>query len=133
MGTLYERNQKTLHEMKDGYDRMMVILQHFLANEKYSEAHAYRISVYATKIAEAMGLDSESTEDVRTAALLRNVNELGISNEMLYKAANVSHEDVEQGNRRSKNAREPTPWEDRCGGPFPSWRISQQLKKSGQN
>ena len=41
-GTLYERNQKTLREMQDGYDGMLVILQNFLANQKYSEAHAYR-------------------------------------------------------------------------------------------
>ena len=29
MGTLYERNQKSLKELKDGYDGMLVILQHF--------------------------------------------------------------------------------------------------------
>src|SRR6266849_9470092 len=43
MGTLYERNQKSLNELKDGYDGMLVILQHFLSNQKYSEAHSYRI------------------------------------------------------------------------------------------
>ncbi len=133
MGTLYERNQKTLHEMKDGYDSMMVILQHFLANEKYSEAHAYRISMYATKIAESMGLDSESTEDVRTAALLRNVNELGISNEVLYKAANVSHEDVKQGSRRSKNASRANAMGGSLQRAIPILANHQQLKKSGQN
>ena len=56
-GTLYERNQKTLHEMQDGYDGMLVILQNFLANQKYSEAHAYRLSMCATQIAEGVGLD----------------------------------------------------------------------------
>jgi hypothetical protein len=100
MGTLYERNQKSLHELKDGYDGMLVILQHFLANEKYSEAHAYRVSLYATKIAESLGLDSESIEDVRTAALLRNVNELGVSNEILYKAANLSEEELDRDMRK---------------------------------
>ena len=51
-GTLYERNQKTLREMEEGYDGMLVILQNFLANQKYSDTHAYRISMCATKIAE---------------------------------------------------------------------------------
>jgi len=40
-GTLYERNQKTLREMEGGYDGMLSILQNFLANQKYSDAHAY--------------------------------------------------------------------------------------------
>ena len=93
-GTLYERNQKTLREMEDGYDGMLVILQNFLANQKYSDTHAYRISMCATKIAETVGLDSGSVEDIRTAALLFNMKELGIANEVLVKAAQVSEEDL---------------------------------------
>lgn len=96
-GTLYERNQKTLHEMEDGYDGMLTILQNFLANQKYSEAHAYRIAMCATKIGEAVGLDAGSVEDIRTAALLFNLKELGISNEVLSKAAQVSGEDLARG------------------------------------
>jgi len=36
MGTLYKRNQKSLVEMKDGYDGMLAVLQQFLTNQKYS-------------------------------------------------------------------------------------------------
>jgi len=94
-GTLYERNQKTLREMEDGYDGMLVILQNFLANQKYSEAHAYRLAMCATKIAESVGLDAGSVEDIRMAALLFNMKDLGITNEVLCKAAQVSHEDLQ--------------------------------------
>ncbi len=100
MGTLYERNQKSLKELKDGYDGMLVILQQFLCNQKGSEAGSFRVSSYAVKIAEALGLDPESTEDLRTASLLRNVNEIGISNEILYKAANLSEEELAKGMRK---------------------------------
>lgn len=100
MGTLYERNQKSLQELKDGYDGMLVILQQLLRNQKNSEADSFRVSSYATKIADALGLDPESTEDLRTAALLRNVNEIGISNEILYKAANLSQEELENAMRK---------------------------------
>jgi response regulator RpfG family c-di-GMP phosphodiesterase len=93
-GTLYERNQKTLREMEDGYDGMLVILQNFLANQKHSDTHAYRTSMCATKIAEAVGLDPGSVEDIRMAALLFNMKELGITNEVLCKAAQVSQEDL---------------------------------------
>jgi len=91
-GTLYERNQKTLHEMEDGYDGMLTILQNFLANQKYSDAHAYRISMCATSVAERLGLDTGSVEDIRTAALLFNLKELGISIEVISKAAQGTRE-----------------------------------------
>lgn len=103
-GTLYERNQKTLREMEEGYDGMLVILQNFLANQKYSDTHAYRISMCATKIAEAVGLDAGSVEDIRTAALLFNMKELGITNEVLIKAAQVSHEDLQPGKSKPEKA-----------------------------
>jgi HD-GYP domain-containing protein (c-di-GMP phosphodiesterase class II) len=89
-----------LKELKDGYDGMLVILQQFLRNQKSSEADSFRVSSYAAKIADALGLDPESSEDLRTAALLRNVNEIGISNEILYKAANLSQEELERGMRK---------------------------------
>lgn len=96
-GTLYEKNQKTLLEMEEGYDGMLTILQNFLANQKYSDSHAYRISMCATKLAEGVGLDAGSVEDIRTAALLFNMKEMGIPNEVLCKAAQMSQEDLRQG------------------------------------
>jgi response regulator RpfG family c-di-GMP phosphodiesterase len=103
MGTLYERNQKSVRELKDGYDGMLAILQQFLSHQKNSEADSFRVSSYATRIASALGLDAESSEDLRTAALLRNVNEIGISNEILYKAANLSQEELERGMRKGES------------------------------
>jgi len=93
-GTLYEHNQKSLREMEEGYEGMLAILQSFLASQKYSATHAYRIALCATKIAETAGLDSNSVDDIRTAALLFNLKELGITNEVLCKAAQVSVEDL---------------------------------------
>jgi len=102
-GTLYEHNQKSLREMEEGYEGMLVILQNFLANQKYSDTHAYRISLGSTKIAEAVGLDARSLEDIRTAALLFNMKDLGITNEVLIKAAQVSEEDLRGGKRKCKS------------------------------
>lgn len=101
-GTLYERNQKSLREMEDGYDGMLVILQNFLANQKYSEAHAYRIAMCATRVGETLGLDAGTVEDIRTAALLFNLKEMGISIEVICKAAQVTQEDLHHG-RVGKN------------------------------
>jgi hypothetical protein len=43
-------------------------------------------------------------EDIRTAALLFNMKELGVTNEVLCKAAQVSQEDVRQGKHDAQKA-----------------------------
>ncbi len=135
MGTLYERNQKSVNELKDGYDGMLAILQQFLCNQKNSEADSFRVSSYATRIAGALGLDAESSEDLRTAALLRNVNAIGISNEILYKAANLSQEELEKGMRKGENG--DATKAQLMGGSLrraiPILVAAQQLHASGAN
>ena len=135
MGTLHERNQKAVKELKDGYDGMLVILQQFLSNQKNSEADAYRLSSHAIKIAAALGLDPESTEDLRTAALLTNVNEIGISNEILYKAANLSQDELEKSLRQAEN--NGATRAQLMGGSLrraiPILVMAQQLTKDGAN
>jgi hypothetical protein len=132
MGTLHERNLKGLQELKDGYDGMLVILQQFLTNQKYSESGPFRISVWATQIAESLGLDKGSIDDLRTAALLQNLNEVGISNDVLYKAANLSQEEVEKGMRKRGKATAQS-----MGGSLqraiPILVAAQQLIKSGNS
>jgi hypothetical protein len=129
-GTLYERNQATLREMEEGYDGMRVILQNFLANQKYSEAHAYRISMCATKIAEGVGLDAGSVEDIRTAALLFNVKELGITNEVLCKAAQISQEDLQQG-RPGKTLSKASATAGSLQRAIPIFLSERQLRQTG--
>jgi hypothetical protein len=134
MGTLYERNQMSLAELRTSYDGLMVILQHVLSNEKYSTGHAYRVSVYAQKIGEALGLDAGSIEDVRVAALLEAVNEMGISNDVLYKVADVSQEDL--ATRMQKSGRNITK-ANRLAGSFeraiPILMMERQLTRSGSS
>jgi hypothetical protein len=130
-GTLYEHNQKSLREMEEGYDGMLVILQNFLANQKYSETHAYRISLCATRIAEAVGLDGASMEDIRTAALLFNMKELGITNEVLCKAAQVSQEELQQGRRNQKAASNGAATGGSLLRAIPIFLSERQLRQDG--
>jgi hypothetical protein len=132
-GTLYERNQKTLREMEDGYDGMLTILQNFLANQKYSEAHAYRVSMCATKIAEAFGLDPGSIEDIRTAALLFNMKDMGITNEVLCKAAQVSQEDLRQALHRNSKTSSKTGAGISLQRAIPIFLSERQLRQTGGN
>src|SRR4029077_6193584 len=95
-GTLYERNQKTLREMEDGNDGMLSFLKNFLANQKYSAVDAYSTCRCGTRVAETLGLDPGSVEDIRTAALLFNLKELGVSIDVISKAAQGTQEDLRQ-------------------------------------
>lgn len=131
-GTLYERNQKSLREMEEGYDGMLVILQNFLANQKYSETHAYRISMCATRIAEAVDLDTGSVEDIRTAALLFNMKDLGITNEVLYKAAQVSEDEVRLGiSNRGKTLSKAGAMAGSLRRAIPIFLAERQLRQNG--
>jgi len=131
MGTLYEHNQKTLREMEEGYDGLLVILQNFLANQKYSDAHSYRISLCATRIAEVVGLDSGSTDDVRTAALLFNMKELGITHEVLCKAAQVSEADLSLSKRKRKLPAKASAMGSSLRRAIPIFMTERQLRQKG--
>jgi hypothetical protein len=96
MGTLYENQQAHLRELRESYQGILMILQHIASNDKYSQNHPYRVSICATKIAERMELSSARIEDLRAAALLHDVDKLGISREVLYKSANITQEDFEK-------------------------------------
>jgi HD domain len=109
MGTLYERDQDHLRQLRESYHGILLILQHFASSDKYSQDHAFRVSICATRIAEAMGLDSDRVEDLRAAALLHNVDQLGINREILNKASSLTREETRRG-------RSPLPGSSSTGG-----------------
>lgn len=96
MGTLYERVQTRMHDLHQSYDGLLMLLQHVAADTKYTHNHPYRVSLMASKIAEQMDLASQHVDDVRRAALLHDVEKVGITKEMLFQAANVQEEDLKQ-------------------------------------
>jgi HD-GYP domain-containing protein (c-di-GMP phosphodiesterase class II) len=93
MGTLYEHMKTNMRELRESYQGILLIMQHIASNDKYSRNHAYRVSICATKIAERMEIGSEQVEDVRAAALLHDIDKLGISHEILYKSANFTEDE----------------------------------------
>ena len=96
MGTLYEHKDRQVKELRETYHGSLLILRHFISKDKYTENHSYRVSVYATKIAASLDLDSERIEDVRAAALLHDIGKLDISRSILYKAARLTKEEFEE-------------------------------------
>ena len=95
MGTLCERKNSQLQELRDTYHGVLMILRHFISKDTYTENHCYRVSVYATRIAAQMNLAPDRVEDVRAAALLHDIGKLDISRDLLYKAAKLTREEYE--------------------------------------
>jgi putative nucleotidyltransferase with HDIG domain len=90
MGTLYDRNAARMRELRETYHGVLMILQHFISKDAYTQNHSYRVSIYAARMAAEMGFDDERIEDVRAAALLHDIGKLDVSREILYKAARLN-------------------------------------------
>jgi putative nucleotidyltransferase with HDIG domain len=93
MGTLYDKSEARLRELRDTYHGLLHILRQFISKDKYTENHSYRVSIYATKIAAYLRLSPERIEDVRAAALLHDIGKLDTSRQLLYKAARLSEDE----------------------------------------
>jgi putative nucleotidyltransferase with HDIG domain len=94
MGTLYDRKEQHVGELRQTYFGLLTILQQFISNDKYTHNHSYRVALYATSIAARMGFDQEHIDDVRAAALLHDVGKLETSRELLHKAASLTPEEM---------------------------------------
>jgi putative nucleotidyltransferase with HDIG domain len=93
MGTLSERHEARVRELRETYYGLLLILRQFISNDKYTQNHSYRVSIYAAKLASYLGLNFDRIEDVRAAALLHDIGKLDISRELLYKAARLTEEE----------------------------------------
>ena len=95
MGTLYDRKNAQLRELRETYYGVLEILRHFIANDKYTENHCYRTAIYAVRIATYLDFGPEEIEDVRAASLLHDIGKLHIGRELLYKAARLTKSEYE--------------------------------------
>ena len=96
MGTLYERSEQRTAELRQTYQGLLMILRQFISNDKYTQNHSYRVSVYSAIIATQMGLPSREVEDIRAAGLLHDIGKLEISRDLLHKAARLTKEEYEE-------------------------------------
>lgn len=94
MGSLYEKRERSLSDLRETYYGVLQILSGVISNDKYTQNHSYRVSVYAARIGGEMRLSDERVEDIRAAALLHDIGKLDISRSILYKAAKLSDEEI---------------------------------------
>jgi putative nucleotidyltransferase with HDIG domain len=103
MGTLYEKKEARLRELKEAckelretYRGVLVMLQQFIAHDEFTEHHSRRVAEYAAKIAEYMGLDPERIDDVFDASLLHDIGKMETSRQLLYKAARFTDSEYKE-------------------------------------
>ncbi len=104
MGTLYERKQAMTTDIRESFSGLLIVLQHFMATEKLGTGENQRVVEAATRIAHIMGLGSDRIDLLRSAVLLRDLGKLGISNDILYKAADMNRDEVVASFRKSKKS-----------------------------
>ena len=73
-----------------------MILRQFISNDKSTENHSYRVSVYATKIAAPTqpGQRADRGHPPQAALLIKNIGKLDVSRQILYKAARLTESEV---------------------------------------
>ena len=104
MGTLYDRNKARVLELQRAYHGVLQILRQFVAQDKYTENHSYRVSIYAAKIASYMGFKPARVADVRDAALLHDIGKLEVSRELLYKASRLTYDEFDKVKKHAENS-----------------------------
>ncbi len=84
IGTLYERNEQRLKELKNAYIGVLEILSKYLeSTDGYTKGHSVRVAELATEIATAMELNKPAVENIRAAGLLHDIGKTEISGEIM--------------------------------------------------
>jgi putative nucleotidyltransferase with HDIG domain len=115
MGTLYERNERRMKELRQTYYGVLQILRLTISKDKYTENHCYRVSIYALKLAAQLGFNIDRMEDIRAASLLHDIGKLDISRELLYKAARLT---TDEYGEIQKHVDKSVDVLDQVGGPL---------------
>jgi len=96
MGSLCERKNAQVRELRETYRGVLIILRHFISKDSYTAHHCQRVSTYAAIIAETMGVREDAIEDIKAAAMLHDIGKLDISRDLLYKAARLTNEEYDE-------------------------------------
>jgi putative nucleotidyltransferase with HDIG domain len=96
VGTLYEKHEHRLQDLKRAYIGILEILSKYIeSTDRYTKGHSVRVSEMAMEIAIAMQLPRGEVENIRVAGLLHDIGKIEISGDILRKAAELSEEERE--------------------------------------
>ena len=65
------------------------------AKDKYTQGHSQRVSDYSVQIAQELGFDEASVNDIRIGSLLHDIGKIGIPDSILLKNGRLSNQEFE--------------------------------------
>lgn len=81
-------------EMKEAHINTVAALTSALdANDPYTHGHSYRVSRYALRLGQAMGLPAKDLEILEYSALLHDIGKIAIKKDILHKVGKLSDEE----------------------------------------
>ncbi len=88
------KTEEAMRNLDRAYRGVLAILSKFIQTvDADTEAHSTRVSLWAVRIARAMGITGEFVEEVRVAGLLHDVGKVEVSVGLLRKAASLSRDE----------------------------------------
>lgn len=88
---------KTYHLLKRRYMDTIEALRIVVdAKDFYTRGHSDRVSLYATKIGQRMGLDDDDLETLRIGSLFHDIGKIGTADDILLKNRRLSIEEYEE-------------------------------------
>jgi len=95
--TLRGWTEEAVCALERAYGGVLAVLSKFIETvDADTEAHCVRVSAWAVRIAEELGLSRLEIEEIRIAGLLHDVGKVDVSVELLRKAAALSQVEQEQ-------------------------------------
>ncbi len=83
-------------EIKTLSVEVMEALAHTIdAKDKYTNGHSVRVAKYSRMIAEKMGLDAETCENIYYMGLLHDIGKIGVPNEIINKPSRLTDEEYD--------------------------------------
>lgn len=93
---IFENEKKARIELEKTYFETIAALAKTVERrDSYTGGHADRVTLYATLTAEELGLDNQSKEDVKLAALLHDIGKISIPDAILSKGSRLTVEEFE--------------------------------------
>jgi putative nucleotidyltransferase with HDIG domain len=93
---LFENEKKARIELEKTYFETITALAKTVERrDSYTGGHADRVTLYATLTAEELGLDYQSKEDVKLAALLHDIGKISVPDAILSKGSRLTAQEFE--------------------------------------
>jgi putative nucleotidyltransferase with HDIG domain len=94
--TIALRNAQLFQKVRDLYlGAIQSIALTIQAKDAYTHGHSNKVAEYTVALARAMGLSSETVENLRVAALLHDIGKVGVREEVLNKPGPLTPEEYD--------------------------------------